>query len=337
MADETSSRYSAGAAASSEEGQNPAGGDVSGQPAGGTGVGVTPHASATVATRGDQSPRAGVTPDASATVATRGDQSPGADNKEGDGVAGATERAGSAAPGRAGADRLAIYHRRRNVIVVVLITLFGGSIYLIVRQTSYPGTSASEWFAGDAVAVGLVAAVVALAAAAFAYPTFLEWRDQISGPNLKMSVQYLQLNGTGSGFADLPKEEAQFTQVKPSVFPTLRIIVDNSEGRVPLRDGRLGIYVQAPGNGNHAPYAFPMPLPGRAARFESISDVRFSGDQELPATLLTTDSPCPPRSTSYFEERFEFEETKLNLIVVLTGSNLRAPRTQYYYKVKLNG
>lgn len=338
MTDETSSQYSTEAAVSSEGGQTPPGGDASGQPAEGTGAGVTPDSSAAVAIGGGESPGAGVTPDASATVATRSGESPGIDNQAGDRGTVTTERAGSVAPRRADADRLTIYRRRRNVIVVVLITLFGGSIYLIVRQTSYPGTSASEWFAGDAVAVGLVAAVVALAAAAFAYPTFLEWRDQISGPDLTMRVQYRLADG--KHYDDLPEKDAKLTQIKGALnFPVLRIIVDNSEGRVPLRDGRLGIYVQATGNGSGAPYASPKPLNGNAARFVSIADVRYSEDQnedqKLPATLLTTNCVCPPRSISYFEEGFEFDDKFLNLIIVLTGSDLRAPKTHRYYQVEL--
>lgn len=236
-------------------------------------------------------------------------------------------------PKRRSADQLAIYRRRRNVIVAIAITLFGGAIYLVVRQTSYSSSSADEWFTGDTVAVGLVAAVVAVAAAAFAYPTFLEWRDQISGPDLKMSVQFRQPDGRT--FVELPKVVGLTQNRNMHQYPVLRIVVDNSTGKVPLRDGRLGIYVQVPGNGDRAPDVYPQPLQGAVPpRFESISDIRFSEDN-LPATLLTTDSPCPPRSISYFVGGFEFNDANLNLIIVLTGSNLRAPKTEHY-KVEMS-
>jgi hypothetical protein len=298
MTDETSSRPSVGAGDSSEAGKILVGGNTSDQPTNGT---------------------------------TRGDEPAGIVDQARDPAADTTERTGGVAPRQTSPDRLVIYRRRRNIIIGILLTLFGGAIYLVVRQTSYSSPSASEWLAGDTVAVGLVAAVIAVAAAAFAYPTFLEWRDQISGPDLKMSVQYRQPDGRT--FIDLPKE-ATLTQNKNiPQFPILRIVVDNSRGRVALRDGRLGIYVQAPGNGDRAPDVYPKPLQGPVPRFESISDVRFSEDL-VPATLLTTDSPCPPRSTSYFVGGFEFEDANLNLIIVLTGSNLRAPKTEHY-KVKI--
>jgi hypothetical protein len=87
--------------------------------------------------------------------------------------------------------------------------------------------------------------------------------------------------------------------------------------------------VQNADNSDRSPDVYPKPLNGPVARFESISDVRFSEDL-VAATLLTTHSPCPPRSTSYFVEGFEFQDASLNLIIVLTGSNLRTPKTEHY-------
>jgi len=228
---------------------------------------------------------------------------------------------------------VATYRMFRNGIVVSLIPLFGGAIYLIIRQSSYHETSAAEWFAGDTVLLGLIAIVAAVVTAAFAYPTFLEWKDQISGPTPSMTVRYEMDEGN---FKDLP-EEAELIQDWPKEhFPVLQIRVDNSFGRVPLRDGRLGIYVQHRSEGNHAPPLVDLkPRDGKASKFERISHVHSQEEPEVPATLLSAECPCPPRGTSYLEERFGIHEPDVYLRFVLTGSNLQVPLTQRH-KVHLS-
>jgi hypothetical protein len=227
---------------------------------------------------------------------------------------------------------LANYRRWQWGIGVSLALLLGGSIYVIIRQSYYPDMRATEWFAGDTVLLGLIAVVAAFATAAFAYPTFWDWRNQISGPALTMEVLYRKTDGISfAGLRSLP-EDTKLIQSKPqNRYPFLRIKVDNTS-RVALRDGRLSIYVQSPEDATYPPYVELKPLDDRAAKFEIISPSNWSEDPLVPATLLFTECPCPPGGTTYFQEGFEFYEANVHLYlrIVVTGSNLRDPLTERY-------
>jgi hypothetical protein len=212
-------------------------------------------------------------------------------------------------------------------IGIGLALLLGGAIYLIVRQSYYLGPSATEWFAGDTVVLGLIAVVAAFATAVFAYPTFVDWRDQISGPKPTMVVRY----GMADGITfDILPPEAELRQSEPNKsYPTFQFAVNNPS-KVALRDGRLSIFVQPANGDNRAPYVVPQPKNGEATKFEIISHVYWREEPKLPAMLLSTECSCPPRGISYFEERFKFPETEVYLRIVLTGSNLRVPWTGRY-------
>ena len=227
---------------------------------------------------------------------------------------------------------LANYRGWQWGIGVSLALLLGGAIYVIIRQSYYPDMRATEWFAGDTVLLGLIAVVAAFATAAFAYPTFWDWRKQISGPALAMEVLYREIDGISfAGLRSLPGD-TKLIQSKPqNRYPFLRIKVDNTS-RVALRDGRLSIYVQPPEDAAYPPYVELKPLDGRATKFEIISPSNWSEDPLVPATLLLTECPCPPGGTTYFQEGFEFYEANLYLYlrIVVTGSNLRDPLTERY-------
>jgi hypothetical protein len=210
-----------------------------------------------------------------------------------------------------------------------LVVLLGGGIYLLVRQSSYPGDrSASEWFAGDTVLLGLIAVVAAFLTAVFAYPTFIDWRNQISGPKPTVDVKYLTADGTT--FDVLPLE-AELRQVNGpnKIYPTLQFAVNNPS-KVALRDGRLSVYVQPADGGNDVPYVTPKPQTGKVSKFEIISHASWPREPKLPASLLFAECPCPPRNISYIEERLKFPQTEVYLRIVLDGTNLRAPLTGRY-------
>jgi hypothetical protein len=241
----------------------------------------------------------------------------GADAKEAAGVTPRRQRAG-----------LAKYRRWQWGISVSLALFLGGAIYLLVRQSYYPEASAGEWFAGDAVALGLIAVVATFAAVVFAYPAFNDWRTDLHGPKATMVVRYL--TASGLTFDDLPLE-AELRQISgPNIiYPTLQFAVNNPSN-VPLRDGRLSIYVQPADAGNNVPSVTPQPKNGKVSKFENISHAYWREEPELPASLLLAECSCPPGGISYLEERFEFRETEVYLRIVLEGSNLKDPWTGRY-------
>jgi len=241
----------------------------------------------------------------------------GADAKEAAGVTPRRQRAG-----------LTKYRKWQWGISAGLVLFLGGAIYLLVRQSSYPGASAGEWFAGDAVALGLIAVVAAFAAAVFAYPAFNDWRTDLHGTKATMVVRYL--TASGLTFDDLPPE-AELRQISgPNIiYPTLQFAVNNPSN-VPLRDGRLSIYVQPADAGNNVPSVTPQPKNGKVSKFENISHAYWREEPELPASLLLAECSCPPGGSSYLEERFEFRETEVYLRIVLEGSNLQDPWTGRY-------
>jgi hypothetical protein len=219
------------------------------------------------------------------------------------------------------------YHKWRNVILVILIPPFVAAVYFFVRQVFYPAQSATEWFAGDTVALGLLAVVAAFATAAFAYPTFLDWRDQMIGPHPTVEVRYGMPDGVS--FDELI-EGTKLTQNEATkTFPTLQFIVHN-DSRIALHDGRLSIFVQSANGEKKVPYVTPMPKDNKVTKFETVSHVYWREDPKVPARLLSTQCYCPPRDISYLEESFKFPETELNLRIVLTGSNVREPWSNRY-------
>jgi len=220
------------------------------------------------------------------------------------------------------------------IIVAVSALVLAAAIYWLIRQSHYRWGQPAKWFAEDAVLIGLIAVVAAVVTAAFAYPTFKEWKDQISGP--KPGVEILSKEPDGS-FKELPKLPREATLREDSsneVLPVLRIIVTNSSD-VALRDGRLGIYVKRADGGSGLPPVTAKPDAFQELNFVHIRYSSSLSEPNRPATLLTIECLCPPGATSYFQHSFDFRGTDVDLRFVLTGSNLRAPWTGQY-KVHLS-
>jgi len=174
-------------------------------------------------------------------------------------------------------------------------------------------TRMADEFSADTVVIGIFAFLVAAAAAAFAYPSYSEWKRQVWGPQKpQLSVGYYR----GDEYIDLDNG-AVFNGL--AIGHRLQVLVSN-KSKVPLRDGQINIFMTFSQN-----TGLDLITPDG---FKLIRNARLADSSPGAITfLLTLLEQFPASSQLYFAPEVRFGSVgSFTLDVKMTGSNLRRDR-----------
>lgn len=209
-------------------------------------------------------------------------------------------------------------------LALIVLGALGALALVVFNHQTYTknGMQMADEFSADTVVLGIFAFLVAAAAAALAYPSYSEWKQQVWGPQKpQLSVGYYR----GDQYADLDNA-AVFNGL--SIGHRLQVQVTN-KSRVPLRDGQISIFMTFSQN-----TALSLVTPDG---FKLISHARLADSPPGGTTfLLTLLEQFPASSQLYFVPEVRFGSTgSFGLDVIMTGSNLRRDR-QYSRHWTLN-